>query len=115
MPFQRAERSNGTRPVPVRADLFPARISIDGTIAHDPVKAIIGVDTLWLYTITGNDGTLVGSFPIDDLRRDNSTGYVVNSGRSVLGITRSGHCGCGGNRSWKPFPYTVSMVALRRA
>lgn len=113
MPFQRAERA-GAAPVPVRADLFPARITINGTIAHDPVKAIIGMDTIWLYSITGSDGTLVGSFPIDDIRRDRGSGYIVDSGNHTLGVTRSGHCGCGGNRSWKPFPYTISMTPLRR-
>lgn len=99
--------------IPVRADLFPAKVIYPDGKTLDPVKAIIGQDQVWFYTVVGNSGTLVAQHPLDDLRGSAQHGYLIVVDGQDIRINRSGNCGCGTNKSWKPFPYRVAMAPIR--
>lgn len=98
---------------PIRADLYPAKVTTNNT-THDPIKAIIGLDQLWLYTLTGTTGTLQEQHPIDHITGSTQHGYTITSGPNTIHITRSTNCGCGVNKTWKPFPYRITMTPIPR-
>lgn len=103
---------NGTRQI--RADLFPARVEYAGTV-HDPVKVIIGLDRVWVYTLTGASGSLLAEWPLDDIRGSTQHGYRCTVDGGEMLVRRSTDCGCGANRSWKPWPYRLMMSPIPRA
>jgi hypothetical protein len=104
-----------TDSIPVQADLFPARVTFPDGRVLDPVKAIVGHDRVWFYQLTGNEGTLVSEHPLDDISGSAQHGYTAVADGSEIQIRRSGECGCGTNKSWKPFPYRVAMTPMKRS
>jgi len=98
----------------IHADLYPAKITYHNGQTHDPVKILIGHDTIWIYTINGNTGTHIATHPLDHLTGTNQHGYKATINGQTATITRSTNCGCGNSRSWKPFPYKIAMTAIPR-
>jgi hypothetical protein len=80
----------------------------------DPVKVLIGLDRLWVYELAGNSGVLVRELALDHLVGSVQGGFVATVDGVEWLVGRSRGCGCGGNRTWKPFPYRLTMVPLPR-
>jgi hypothetical protein len=95
----------------IRADIFPAKLT-DGTTVLDPVKVLVGLDRAWVYKLDGREGTLLHEWLLDDLRGGLQKGYVLTVDGREIDVSRSTNCGCGSNKSWKPFPYRIVMSSL---
>jgi len=98
--------------VQIRADVWPARVVRAGRDPMDPIKVLIGLDRLWLYKMSGRDGALVHEWPLDDIRGSHQHGWTAVVEGDEVAITRSGNCGCGTNKSWKPFDYQIVMSRI---
>ena len=99
---------------PIQADIYPAKITWPDGTTNDPVKILIGLDRIWIYTLNGKDGTLEGEHPLDHLTGTLQNGYTATINGQKMIIKRSTHCGCGNNKSWKPFPYRIAMTPIPR-
>jgi len=97
----------------IRADMFPAKLLDAGNVL-DPVKVLIGLDRVWVYRMGGRDGTLLHEWMLDDVRGSMQHGYTITVDGREITVDRSTNCGCGTNKSWKPFPYRLVMSALPR-
>lgn len=99
---------------PVHADLFPAIVRMPDGRTLDPVKVILGHDRVWIYQLTGKGGDLLSEHMLDDLRGSLQHGYLATVDGEEIDIRRSRKCGCGANKTWKPFPYRISMTKIPR-
>lgn len=91
----------------VRLDLYPARVTDPRGAVHDPVKLLIGKEQVWVYRINGRDGQLLAEYGLDDARGSLRDGFVLDTPSGTIRVSRSAGCGCGSNRSWRPWPYQV--------
>ena len=98
--------------IPIRADLYPAKIVYADGTTKDPVKVLIGLDKIWIYTVNGNAGELQTIHPLDHLTGTLQHGYTATINGKEAHISRSKNCGCGHNKSWKPFNYRLTMTAI---
>lgn len=96
--------------IKARSILFPTVAVLPDGRRLDPVKAIVGLDTLFVYTGAGEPALRAR---IEDLRGSAREGFDVVTTQGTVVLRKSSDCGCGNSlKHWLP-PQGVSMVAVR--
>jgi len=98
----------------IRADLFPAKLVTADNQVLDPVKVLIGLDRVWVYSVAGSTGKLLHEWMLDDIKGTTQYGYTATVEGQDVSIYKSTNCGCGTNKAWKPFPYRIVMSPIRK-
>lgn len=102
-------------PVPIRARLFPAHVTLPNGRVLDPVLALIGLDRIWIYDSVAEGGHMVAEFGLDDLKGTQQHGYKALTDTGEVNVVRSRQCGCGSRlTTFNPFPIRQVHVALNK-
>ena len=97
-------------PTPIRARLFPSRVTMwDGTV-HETVLTLVGLDRVWFYQ---NGDKLIGEYMLEDLWGSVQHGYGMLVNNREIRVVRGADCGCGSKyKTQNPFPIRITMYPL---
>jgi hypothetical protein len=88
----------------IKLDLFPATVSVDGTVVYDEVKAIVTDSTFYIFEDTLEGPTYTKEEVLVSFEGTNKTGYTVVTEQGTYHVIRHLGCACGSRlRGVHPF------------